>query len=327
MFDIAKQVFENEAKSILNLKKIVNSDDYNKVIDILYNSKGRVIFSGIGKSGLIANKIASTFTSIGIPSIFLHPVEALHGDLGIILKNDILIVISNSGKTKEIVELIDYLNRYKKSYNIKIISLVGNLNSTISKNSDISLSIKVKHEACPFDLIPTSSIATTLALTDAIAISLIYKKKISSDDFYKNHPGGNIGNKLIKVEHLMSKNKNILKIDETSSLKNAIQIMSKKGEHNKGYVVIINKENVLKGILTDGDLRRVMLNCNNLDLNQNITNYMIKNPKFILKDELASTALNLMQDFKITVLPVINEKNRKIIGVIHLHNILDAKVI
>jgi arabinose-5-phosphate isomerase len=312
ILNIAKKTIDIELETLFDLKESLDHS-FIKAIEILYNCKGKVIFTGIGKSGHIARKISSTFSSTGTPSIFLHPAEAIHGDLGIIDKEDVLVIISNSGETEEIINIIPYL----KFLNVPIICITGNINSTLAQKSDVVIDIKIKREACPFNLAPTSSTTAILVLGDALAITLMELKGFTKEQFAKLHPGGLIGKRLKKVMDIMHSGEKVPIVYEDMTMKEAIIEITSKGF---GATAVLDRNQNLIGIITDGDLRRYIEKGNDLN-NGSVKSAMTKNPKTIKYDETVADALNLMEKYKITVLLVLDENN-KLIGILHLHDIL-----
>uniref|UniRef100_A0A7V4JP00 KpsF/GutQ family sugar-phosphate isomerase n=1 Tax=Thermodesulfobacterium geofontis TaxID=1295609 RepID=A0A7V4JP00_9BACT len=309
----AKEILQIEK---LGLEEVSKNLDYSfaKALELILNIKGRVVVTGVGKSGIIGRKISATFSSTGTPSFFLHPVEALHGDLGMVTPEDILLALSYSGNTLEVCELASIL----KKRNIKIISLTGNPESRLAKLSDIVINTKVPKEACPFDLAPTTSTTATLALGDALAICLFELKGLGSEDFRKNHPGGSLGERLkVKVKEIMLTDEKIPVVPEGTLLEDAIVEMDRK---RLGCVLITNSLGILIGIITDGDLRRIFLKHKTYS-NLKVEEVMTKNPKIIEENRLASEALEMMEKYLITVLPVINY-DQKLVGILHLHDIL-----
>jgi arabinose-5-phosphate isomerase len=311
----------NRAKEILQIEKLgleevsKNLDSsFAQALELILNIKGRVVVTGVGKSGIIGRKISATLSSTGTPSFFLHPVEALHGDLGMVTPEDILLALSYSGNTLEVCELASIL----KKRNIKIISLTGNPESRLAKLSDIVINTKVPKEACPFDLAPTTSTTATLALGDALAICLFELKGLGSEDFRKNHPGGSLGERLkVKVKEIMLTGEKIPVVPEGTLLEEAIVEIDRK---RLGCVLITNPLGTLIGIITDGDLRRIFLKYKTYS-NLKVEEVMTKNPKVIEENRLASEALEMMEKYLITVLPVINY-DQKLVGILHLHDIL-----
>ena len=313
---IAREVLSDEAGQLLESAKKIDSS-INAMIDDIYHTKGKVVVTGVGKSGLIGQKIAATLSSTGTPSFFIHPTEAMHGDLGMINKNDIVLAISYSGESDELLSLMPHLKRL--SY--KIITMTKNNNSSISKLGDYFIDISVSKEACPLNIAPTSSTTLTLALGDAIAICLMKERKFKDSDFAAFHPGGTLGKRLfVKIKDLMQK-ENLPIISKNMILKNAIIEMT----NGKLGSVLIAENNKLIAILSDGDLRRAMLR-DDFDLNKKALDYATKNPK-ICDDEntLAFDILRFIEDSKIQLL-IITDKNKKIKGAIHIHKLVEAGI-
>lgn len=309
----AKEVLEIEKEGIEELSKNLDTS-FIEALELILNTKGRVVVTGVGKSGIIGRKISATLSSTGTPSFFLHPVEALHGDLGMVTPEDILLAISYSGNTLEVCELASIL----KKRNIKIISFTGNPESSLAKLSDIVINTKIPKEACPFNLAPTTSTTATLALGDALAICLFELKGLKSEDFRRNHPGGSLGERLkVKVKEIMLTDEKIPVVLEGTLLEDAIVEIDKK---RLGCVLITNSLGILTGIITDGDLRRIFLKYKTYS-NLRVEEVMTKNPKVIEENCLAMEALEMMEKYLITVLPVINYDN-KLVGILHLHDIL-----
>ena len=304
-----RQVIDIEIKA-LNLLKSYISKDFVKVVNLLLKNKGKIVVSGIGKSGHIASKIASTLSSVGSPSFYIHPSEANHGDLGMLEKKDAVILISNSGETSELINLILYCKKIK----IPIISITSELNSTLSRESTLNLLIPKNIEACPLELAPTSSTTCTLALGDALAVTLLKKKKFTESDFRELHPGGKLGQMLSKVKDVMKINLDIPLIVETKKMSYAILEMTSKGE---GCVGVVSKKNELIGIITDGDIRR---NMNPKLLDKNVKEIMTRKPKTLSPDTLISKALKIMNEESITNIFI--TKQKKPIGIIHMHDML-----
>ncbi len=318
IIDIIKDVIKKESESIYELINKIN-ESYENAINLLNNCEGKIITTGIGKSGYIARKISSSLASIGMPSIFIHSVEALHGDLGILSKGDIVIAISKSGRG-EVGQIVNHLKRL----GIKIISITGDLNSPLAKSSDIILDASVKEEACGLDIIPTTSTTIALVIGDALTIALATLKGLTREEFAKFHPGGTIGKKFwLKVSDLMLTEKdNMLPITHCkSTLKEAILEMTAK----RGITTIVDDNNKLIGVITDGDLRRLLEKKENI-YNIPVTDIMNPDPKTISPDKLASEAARLLEHFKIMALIVINENNNPI-GIIHLHDLMKAGVV
>ena len=276
---------------------------------------------GMGKSGLVGRKIASTFASTGTPSFFLHPAEGLNGDFGMLAKEDLIIAISYSGETRELLEVLPLIKRYGN----RLITLTGNENSTLSKAGDVNLDIRVKEEACPLGLAPTSSTTATLALGDALAVALMGKKDFKKEDFAILHPGGVLGKRLLlKVEDLMHVGKAFPMVSEKTLMKDAIfEITSKR----LGVTAVCNTEGHLMGVITDGDLRRALEKFSDL-FNREAFEVMTKNPKWIEKDALAAKAVQRMEEYSITSLFVFKKAGNQVpVGIIHLHDLLKAGVV
>jgi len=308
-----KEVILIEGNAILNL---VNSIDWQfvKAVKEIYNSKGRVVFTGMGKSGLIARKIVATLNSTGTAAIFMHPTDALHGDLGMVRKDDIVIIISKSGNTEELLRLIPMFKRI----NVTLIGMLGSLDSKLAKECDIILNISVKEEACPYDLAPTASTTAALVMGDALAMVLLEMRGFTEEDFAMLHPGGSLGKRLsLHIEEIMIKGKDIPVVKENTSLKDTIYEISSK---RLGTTCVVNDEGILTGIITDGDLRRLLEKT--LDI-KNLTagDVMTRKPKTITKDKLASFAIQQMENYKITSLIVVDE-NYKPEGIVHLHDLV-----
>jgi len=308
---IAKDVLQIEANELLN----ADVSGIEKAVEISYNTKGKVIVTGVGKSGLIGSKIAATLASTGTPSFFIHPTEALHGDLGMIGKDDSVIAISYSGESEELIKILPHIKRFE----VPLIAMTGNKNSTLARYADVVLNIHVNKEACPLNVAPTSSTTLTLAMGDALAVCLMKKRNFTKEDFASFHPGGSLGKRLfIKVKDLMKKDFPIA--DEEDTLKEAIIKMT---EGKLGHVLFMDGKKV-KAILSDGDLRRAMMS-KNFDLEKKAIEFATLKPKTINKEVLASDALKYMEDNKIQFLPVVNE-NGDIVGVLHIHHLVEAGI-
>jgi arabinose-5-phosphate isomerase len=284
-------------------------------VEIAYNTKGKLIVTGVGKSGLIGSKIAATLASTGTPSFFLHPTEALHGDLGMITKDDTVLAISYSGESEELIKILPHIKRFE----VPLIAMTGRLDSTLARYADVVLNIHVDKEACPLNVAPTSSTTLTLAMGDALAVCLMKKRNFTKEDFASFHPGGSLGKKLfVKVKDLMKEEFPV--VDEDVSLKDAIIKMT---EGKLGHVLFM-EDGKIKALLSDGDLRRAMMS-KGFDLNKKAIEFATKNPKTINKEMLASDALQFMEDSKIQFLPVVDE-NGDVVGVIHLHHLVEAGI-
>ena len=313
---IGKAVINLEIKALNKLKKNLNNS-FNFAVEQIVKCKSKVILCGVGKSGLIANKIASTLSSVGTASFYLSASDSSHGDLGSISKKDILILISNSGETSELKNIIQYANRNK----ILLIGIVSKKDSVLYKSSDIKLLIPKVIEAG--SIIPTSSTTSQLALGDALAIATMRQKKFNNKDFKKIHPAGSLGAQLKTVEDLMLVGKAIPFVNEDLKMKDALKVLNSK---KLGFVLVRDKKKLSKGIISDGDFRRFTQKKQNLH-NLLVKQIMTKNPIGIDKNELAAKALSLMNNKKITSLCVFNRKNKhKTIGVLHIHNILQSNI-
>jgi len=313
----AKKTIKIEAKGLEALAKSLGRD-FNTLCDKLLKTKGKIITLGIGKSGHIAKKVSATLSSTGSPSAFVNAGEALHGDAGSIGRNDKVLIFSHSGQSEEVIALLPYL----KSVGCEFFSITGSENSTIAKNSLLSLYTGIAEEACPLDLAPTTSTTAALALGDAIAVALLEANNFSREDFAKSHPGGKLGKRLItKVDDLMTKGKDIPKVSPKTTLSKTLIEVSKKG---LGVALVIEKE-TLKGIFTDGDLRRA-LNSAKEPLESPISKFMSKKIKIIPNDSLAIDALEIMQKHKIYSLAVVNNKQVPE-GIIRMHDLIEAGLV
>lgn len=314
---IAKEVISLEIKALKKLQHSIDNN-FNRAVDLIVNCQSKIILCGVGKSGIIANKIAATFSSIGTPSFSLSANDCSHGDMGSISKKDVLILISYSGNSKELKNIINYANRNK----IILIGITSKKNSDLYKNSNIKLLTPEVKEA-GLDMVPTSSTINQLSIGDALAVATLRKRKINRIDFKKFHPSGSLGEKLKTVEDLMLTNNKIPFIEENTLMKKALKIMSKK---KLGTLIARNKKKYTTGIITDGEIRRI----NEKSLNfkfLKVKDVMTKNPINVDKDTLATKALSIMNEKKITSLCVHKPKNNRVtIGIIHVHNILDKKI-
>ena len=309
----AKQVLRIEAESIFSLIDRVG-EPFSRAVELIYKSKGRVIVAGIGKSGLIGRKIVATMTSTGTQALFLHPVEGLHGDLGIVTKDDVLLAISNSGETNELNMIIASI----REFGIPCIAFTGNLSSSLARASDITIDIGVEKEACPFGLAPTSSSTAALAMGDALAVALINRRNFKEKDFYKFHPGGNLGLRLrAKIREIMVAGSQIPRIADDASFLEAVREMDEK---NKGFVIITDTDDLIKGIMTDGDIRRIVRR--GIDFSaQKVSLFMTASPKTIREEISVAQAIEYMQREEITTL-IITDRNNRLKGYVHLHDIL-----
>lgn len=311
--ELAREVLSVEIEGI-NAVMARLGDEFVQAVDMIMDCPSRLVITGIGKSGIIGQKISATLNSTGTPSFFLHPVEAMHGDLGMVTSSDVILAISYSGETAELNGLLANLRERK----VRIIAMTGRPESTLASCSDVILNVRVPKEACPLGLAPTSSTTATLALGDALAVSLLKRKQFKEEDFRRNHPGGSLGERLkIAVREVMLTGDKIPVIDEHAALVAAVNELNEK---NLGAVLVVNGENQLKGIVTDGDLRRLVtsgVSITGLPLER----VMTAHPKSISGDLMAADALSIMQRHEVTVLPVI-EENGRLEGILHLHDLL-----
>jgi arabinose-5-phosphate isomerase len=306
-------VLQLEAESILQLIDRVG-EDFSRAVELIYRCTGRVIVAGIGKSGLIGRKIVATLTSTGTQALFLHPVEGLHGDLGIVTKDDVLVAISNGGETDELNMIVDSI----RAIGVPRIAFTGSLSLTLARSCDIVIDVGVAREACPFGLAPTSSSTAALAMGDALAVALIHRRNFQEKDFFKFHPGGSLGSRLrAKIRDVMICGTQIPRVDIGATLLEAIRVMD---ETNKGFVLVTDVTDKLLGILTDGDVRRLVRT--GLDFrNQRIDTLMTRSPKSIRDNISVARTVETMQRMEITTLVVTDDQNR-IRGYVHLHDIL-----
>ncbi len=314
ILDIAKKVLKTEAEAIHALIERLDSN-FEQAVENIYECKGRVVVTGMGKSGLVGKKIAATLASTGTPAFFLHPAEAGHGDLGMVTSKDMLLAISNSGETEEIVGLIPFLKRF----NLQLIAITGNPESTLSRAADVTLDVSVKEEACPFGVVPTASTTATMAMGDALAVALLMKKGLKEEDFAFLHPGGSLGKKLlITVKDLMHTGDAIPKVLLGTPLSKAVIEMSSK---RLGHTIVLDNDGRVAGIITDGDVRRGLEKWGGELFNLRAEEVMTKNPKTVSEEELAAKALSIMEGHSITAL-VVPDIDGRAIGIIHLHDIL-----
>lgn len=313
--ELGRAVIETEAATINALSARIDVN-FAKACQYLLNCEGRIIVMGMGKSGHIGKKIAATFASTGSPAFFIHPGEAKHGDFGMITPKDVLLIITNSGETDEILAILPFIKRL----GIILISMTGNPQSTVAKAAKINIDVSVEKEACPLNLAPTSSTTAALVMGDALAISLLERRGFTAEDFALSHPGGTLGRRLLlRVDEIMHTGNAVPKIDFNALLKTAlVEITQKK----LGMTTVVNQHNELMGIFTDGDVRRAFDSEADIH-NTVIHNIMTKNPKIIRPGTLAAEALNIMQTHKITSLIITNEHNHPV-GIVHMHDILRA---
>lgn len=315
---LGRAVIENEARSISNLLPRINAD-FEKACHVLLSCQGRIVVLGMGKSGHIGSKIAATLASTGSPSFFVHPGEASHGDLGMITRGDVVLMLSNSGETAELLTLLPVIKRL----GVSLISMTGNAQSTLAKNALVNLDVSVEKEACPLGLAPTSSTTATLAMGDALAVALLNVRGFTSDDFALSHPGGALGRRLLlRTQDLMHQGEAIPKVSYDTPLSVALLEITQK---KMGMTAIVDEEDKLLGIFTDGDLRRAI--DNNVDIHKaKIGELMTKGSKTIAQDSLAYEALKMMEDHKVLNL-LITDAQSRLIGALSMHDLLKAKVV
>jgi arabinose-5-phosphate isomerase len=315
--ETGKKVLQTEANAILKALHRINHQ-FETAVDILFRCRGQVVVTGMGKSGLVGRKIAATMTSTGSPAIFLHPAEAIHGDIGIIHPEDVVIVLSTSGETGEVTRMLDYIKRL----GIKLIALVGNPRSTLARQSDVFIDCSVEKEACPIGLVPSASSTLALAVGDALSIALMEKRGFSEEDFRYFHPGGQIGKRLLKVKHLMHKGRQMPVADVGARMKSVIRTINEK---KFGVAIVVRDRDRVAGIITDGDLRRLFLKGTNFAATK-ASACMTVDPLCIGEDKMAVEALKIMEDRAVTSLIVVDDKNR-LRGLLHLHDLWRTEMI
>jgi arabinose-5-phosphate isomerase len=316
--ETARRVLRIEAQAIQDvLARLDNS--FLRAVDLLFACKGRVVVTGMGKSGLVGRKISATFSSTGTPSFFLHPAEALHGDLGMLARGDSLLAITYGGETQEILNLLESLKRLE----IPIVTLTGNPKSTLAEASEVVLNVSVKEEACSLNLAPTASTTVAMAVGDALAVSLLDRRGFQHDDFAALHPAGRLGKKLLRVEHLMHSGDALPRVSPETPMPATFHEMSAK---KLGMTTVTTPDGKLAGILTDGDLRRLMETHGGATLSMTAGDCMVRNPQTINPNLLASEALNLMEKKKITSVVVV-DASQKVLGVVHLHDLWTLELI
>ncbi len=293
--------------------------NFDQAIDILFSCKGRIVVTGMGKSGHIGSKIAATLASTGSPAFFVHPAELAHGDFGMLTGNDVLLALSFSGETDELKKILIPVKRL----GIKLVSVTGNENSTLAQSSDVTLYVRVEKEACPLNLAPTASTTATLALGDAIAITLMQKKGFTTEDFAKSHPGGSLGKNLIKIKDVMRIDKEIPAVKEDAGFNKVLEEINNK---KLGFTTVLNKDSELIGTITDGDIRRAYLKSGSSVSSKTAFSLMNINPKIISENDLAASALKIMEDCRISDLIVLDE-SRKPIGIVDLKDLLKKGII
>jgi arabinose-5-phosphate isomerase len=310
--ETARRVLQIEAQAIQDMLARLNAN-FEKAVDALFACKGRVAVSGMGKSGLIGRKISATLSSTGTPSFFLHPAEALHGDLGMLARGDAMLAVSYGGETQEIIQLLEALKRLE----MPLVTLTGCAQSTLAKASDVVVDVGVKEEACSLNLAPTASTTVAMAVGDALAVALLEKRNFRHDDFAALHPAGRLGKKLLRVEHLMHSGAALPRVAQETAMPDVFHEMSAKG---LGMTTVVEADGRLAGILTDGDLRRLMEKHRGAVLEMRAADGMTKTPQTIGPHVLASEVLNLMEKKKITSVVVVDE-GRRVLGVVHLHDL------
>jgi len=315
----ARRVIQVEADALQLMAERIDST-FEKAVELILANKGRVVVSGMGKSGLVGQKIASTMASTGTPALFLHPAEGIHGDLGMIMTGDVVIAISNSGETEEMLRILPAIKRI----GAHVIAMTGSATSTLARSSDVFLDVSVKEEACPLGLAPTASTTAALAMGDALAVALLVQRGFRAEDFAIFHPGGSLGKKLLlRVEDLMHSGEAVPLVSEETLMKEALFVITAKG---LGVVGVADSAGGLRGVITDGDLRRALEKGYDI-LGKRADELMKLNPRRIKRQELAAAALQIMEHFSITSLFVFDDDSSTIpCGVVHLHDILRAGI-
>lgn len=315
-----RDVLRKEAEALMKVMEGLD-DTFNRAAEIIFGCTGRVVLTGMGKSGLVCKKIAATFSSTGTPALFVHPADSLHGDLGMLQRGDVLVVVSNSGETEEVLKIIPWVKRL----DIPFVVITGDAASTIARLGDVALAVNVE-EACPYNVVPTSSTTATLALGDALAIAVMERRAFKVEDFASLHPGGSLGRKLfLRVEDLMHAGDAVPGVSEETSMKDVIlEITSKR----LGVTGVYDGRGRLAGIITDGDLRRAIDRYDDSLLAKKAGEVMTARPKVVRRDALAAYALKKMEEFSITSLFVVDdEEDVRPVGIIHIHDLLRAKVV
>ena len=308
----ARRVLRIELQAIEGLLERLDAS-FERAVDVLIACQGRVVVTGMGKSGLIGRKVAATLSSTGTPSLFLHPAEALHGDLGMIVRGDALLAITYSGESLEIIQLLETVKRLA----VPLVTMTGNARSTIAQASDVVLDVSVKEEACSLNLAPTASTTAALVLGDALAVALLERRGFGPEDFAALHPGGRLGMQLKRVEHVMHKGDDVPRVSLTTKMPDVIYEMSKKG---LGMTTVLTGGDTLAGIITDGDLRRLMQKRGSESFELTAGEAMTRNPVTIDAHELAGAALNLMEQRKITSVVVV-DADKRVQGIVHIHDL------
>jgi arabinose-5-phosphate isomerase len=316
--ETARRVLRIEGQAIQDVLERLDGS-FVAAVDLLFACKGRVVVSGMGKSGLIGRKISATFSSTGTPSFFLHPAEAVHGDLGMLARGDAMLAVSYGGETEEIMRLLEALKRME----IPLVTLTGKISSTLAEASDVVVDVSVKEEACSLNLAPTASTTVAMAVGDALAVSLLERRGFRPDDFAALHPAGRLGNKLLRVEHVLHAGEKLPVVAVETPMPEVFHEMSAKG---LGMTTVVEADGKLAGILTDGDLRRLMEKYRGATLEMTAGACMTRRPQTIGPHVLASEALNLMEKRKITSIVVVDE-GKKVMGVVHLHDLWGLELI
>lgn len=316
--DVARQVFEIEAQAILGLRDRLDGG-FERALDLLLGCQGRVVVTGLGKSGLIAQKISATLASTGTPSLFLHPVEALHGDLGRIVKGDVVLAVSYSGESPELLALVPAIKRL----GVALVSLTGNPRSTLAAASDAHLDVGVRKEACPLGLAPTASTTAALAMGDALGMALLHRRGFSVEDFAVLHPGGQIGKKLVRIEDVMHSGEHVPLVRPGTPMKDVLFEMTRK---RLGMTTVADESGRLLGVVSDGDLRRLMERHGPKTLELRAEECMTRAPVTIGAREIGTRALDLMESRRITSLVVVDERHA-VLGVVHLHDLWKTEMI
>lgn len=315
---LARRVLEVEAEAVRELGERLGQS-FVDAVELLFRCQGRVVTMGIGKSGIICQKVAATLSSTGTPSLFLHPAEAIHGDIGMLAKGDVVLAISNSGETEELIRLLDFIKRVE----IPLVSFVGKIDSTLARASDVAIDVGIKAEACPLGLAPTASTTAALAMGDALAMALLEKRGFGEEDFAVLHPGGRLGLKLLRVRDLMHTGQQIPMIDGSTPMSDALIEMSRKGF---GVTSVVDENRKLIGIISDGDLRRLVQREGERSLSVLACDAMTANPRTIGRDELATKALAILERNHITSLLVVDSDHRPE-GLLHLHDLWRTQLI
>jgi arabinose-5-phosphate isomerase len=315
----AREVLKIEGQGILSLVDQID-EGFAQAVELLYGCQGKVVVTGLGKSGLIGRKIAATLSSTGTPALFLHAAEGIHGDLGMIMRGDVVLAVSNSGETEELLKLLSIIKRLE----VRLIVMTGNPQSSLSRSGDVILNVSIKVEACPLGLSPTSSTTAALAMGDALAVVLLEKRGFREEDFALRHPGGTLGRKLFwKVEDLMHRGRDVPLVSEQAPIKNTVLQITSKG---LGVTGVIDGKGKLVGIITDGDLRRGLERKKDI-YKLKAKDLMTRNPKAIAGDALAAKAVAVMERHSITSLFILENSSRKPVGIIHLHDLLKAGIV